>query len=314
MFMFSKVSKKIVAGTLMTAVVLTSVTVTVPDEAAAAKKAKLNKKSVTLDAGKSVTLKANAKAKWSTSDKSKASISTTKGKKCTIKGLAAGNCTITAKVGSSSATCKVKVNGPKAGAVIYDLAKERGSDSKTGESFSPPVKCAYDTFRYSSYAIWQCRAVFSDPGSTDAVDYRGKKINISVTVKNSGKNDLAELGFCFNYTKGGTDGSYPFAYHLIDSKLRAKIAKKAGKKWSLSQVKKDNLHKHAKIESGTFKKGTTRTFKFSFTIPKDAVNGDTDPDTGENYPIMFFIPNLKDNCPYQKGDHITILKAKFTLG
>lgn len=311
--MFSKISKKIVAGTLVTAVVLTSATVTAPDEAAAAKKAKLNKKSVTLDAGKTVVLSANAKAKWSTSDKSKASISTTSGKKCTVKGIAQGNCTITAKVGKSTATCKVKVNGPKAGTVIYDLAKERGSDSKTGESFAPPVKCNYSTFKYSSYAIWQCRAVFSDPGNSDAVDYRGKKIRISVTVKNSGKNDLAELGFCFNYTKGGSDGAYPFAYHMINSKLRAQIAKKAGKKWSLKQVKKDNLHKHAKVEEGTFKKGQTKTFTFDFTIPSDAVNGDKDPDTGENYPIMFYIPNLKDNPPYQDGDEITITKATFKL-
>lgn len=313
--MFSKISKKIVAGTLVTAVVLTSATVTAPDEAAAAKKAKLNKKSVTLNAGKTVVLSANAKAKWSTSDKSKASISTTSGKKCTVKGLAQGNCTITAKVGKSTATCKVKVNGPASGTVIYDLSKERGSDSKTGESFAPPIVCKYDSFRYSSYAIWQCRAVFSDPGSTDsdAVDYRGKKINISVTVKNSGKNDLAELGFCFNYTKGGADGAYPFAYHLIDSKLRGQIAKKAGKKWSLQQVKKDNLHKHATVVEGKFKKGQTKTFTFSFTIPSDAMNGDKDPDTGINYPIMFYIPNLKDNSPYQPGDQITITKATFKL-
>lgn len=311
--MFSKISKKIVAGTLVTAVALTSVAVATPDEAAAAKKAKLNKKSVTLNAGKTVTLKASAKAKWSTSDKSKASISTTSGKKCKVKGLAEGNCTITAKIGSKSVTCKVKVKGPKAGTVIYDLSKEMGSNSSTGESFAPPVVCKYDSFKYDSFSIWLCRAVFYDPAN-DAVDYRGKKINISVTVKNSGKNDLAELGFCFNYTKGGSDGEYPFAYHLINPKLRSQIAKKAGKKWSLAQVKKDKAHKHAKVVQGSFKKGATRTFKFSFTIPKDAMNGDTDPDTGVNYPIMFYIPNLKDNSPYQKGDQITVTKAKFTLG
>ena len=36
-------------------------------------------------------------------------------------------------------------------------------------------------------------------------------------------------------------------------------------------------------------------------------------DTNINYPIMFYIPNLKDNCPYQAGDEITVLKAKFTV-
>ena len=44
------------------------------------------------------------------------------------------------------------------------------------------------------------------------------------------------------------------------------------------------------------------------------MNGDKDEETGLNYPIMFFIPNLKDNSPYQVGDQITVLKAKFTVG
>lgn len=308
-FMFSKISKKIVAGTLVMAVAVTSALVSAPTESSA--KAKLNKKSVTLTAGDSVTLTASAKAKWSVSDKSKATISA-KGKKCTVKGVAKGSCKVTAKVGKETLTCKVKVNAPKAGKVIYDLAKEMGSDSSTGESFAPPVKCPYSEFKYNSFRMWLCRAVFYDPAN-GGVDYRGRKIKISVTIKNSGANDLAELGFCFNYTKGGTDGSYPFAYHVINSKLRSEIAKKANKKWSLADVKKDKSHKHAKVVEGSIKKGKTYTYNFDYTIPKDAMNGDKDPDTNINYPIMFYIPNLKDNCPYQTGDEITVLKAKFTL-
>lgn len=307
--MFSKISKKIVAGTLVMAVAVTSAVVSTPTESSA--KAKLNKKSVTLTAGDSVTLTASAKAKWTTSDKAKATI-TAKGKKCTVKGVAQGSCTITATVGKEKLTCKVKVNPPKAGKVIYDLAKEMGSDSSTGESFAAPVKCPYSEFKYNSFRMWLCRAVFYDPAN-GGVDYRGRKIKISVTLKNTGANDLAELGFCFNYTKGGTDGSYPFAYHIINSKLRSEIAKKANKKWSLADVKKDKSHKHAKVVEGEIKKGKTYTFNFDYTIPKDAMNGDKDPDTNINYPIMFYIPNLKDNCPYQTGDEVTILKAKFTL-
>lgn len=307
--MFSKISKKIVAGTLVMAVAVTSALVATPTDSSA--KAKLNKKSVSLTAGDSVTLKASAKAKWSVSDKSKATI-TAKGKKCTVKGVAKGSCTITAKVGKKTLTCKVKVNAPKAGKVIYDLTKEMGSDTSTGESFAPPVKCSYGEFKYNSFRMWLCRAVFYDPAN-GGVDYRGRKIKISVTVKNTGKNDLAELGFCFNYTKGGADGSYPFAYHVIDSKLRSEIAKKANKKWSLADVKKDKSHKNAKVVEGKIKKGKTYTYTFDYTIPKDAMNGDKDPDTNINYPIMFYIPNLKDNCPYQVGDEITVLKAKFTL-
>lgn len=307
--MFSKVSKKIVAGTLVMAVALSCASVTAPEASAAAK---LNKKKLSLTVGgKDATLTASAKAKWSTSNKQVAAIKAS-GKKCTVTAIGKGSCTITAKVGSEKLTCKVKVAAAKAGTVIYDLAKETGSNPENGDSYAAPIKCPYSEFKYNGFRIWLCQAVFYDPAN-GGKDYRGKKINCSVTIKNSGKNDLAELGFCFNYTKGGSDGSYPFAYHVINSKLRKQIAKKAGKKWSLATVKKDKQHKHATVKEGSIKKGKTYTYNFSFTIPADAMNGDKDPDTGINYPIMFFIPNLKDNCPYQAGDQITVLKAKFTV-
>lgn len=305
--MFSKISKKIVAVTLASAVVVTSAAVVSPSDASAAKKLKLNKKSATITAGaKALTLTANVKATWSTSNKAVASIDAKKAsKKCTVTGVAKGTATITAKAGKETATCKVKVNPPKSGTLIYDLKNESDGD------FVAPVKCPYSEFKYSSFSIWLCRAVFYD-AANGGVDYRGKKINISVTLKNSGKNDLAELAFCFNCT---SPVSYPFAYHVIDSKLRASIAKKAGKKWDFKTVQNDDNHKKAKTTTveGKIKKGKTYTYNFSYTIPANAMNGDKDPDTQINYPIMFYIPNLKDNCPYQPGDEITILKARFTL-
>ena len=271
----------------------------------------MNKKKLTLTVGgKDAKLTAGAKAKWSTSNKQVASVKG-KGKSATVTATGAGSCTITAKVGSKKLNCKVTVKAAKSGTVIYDLAKETGSNSETGESFAAPVKCPYSTFKYDSFSMWLCRAVFYDPAN-GGKDFRGKKIKISVTVKNSGKNDLAELGFCFNYTSGGA-ASYPFAYHVIDSKLRSQIAKKANQKWSLASVKKSKEHKGAVVKEGKIKKGKTYTYNFSYTIPKNAMNGDKDPDTNINYPIMFYIPNLKDNCPYQTGDEITVLKAKFTV-
>ena len=306
--MFSKVSKKIVAGTLVMAVALSCASVSAPEASAAAK---LNKKKLSLTVGgKDATLKASAKAKWSTSNKQVAAIKAS-GKTCKVTAIGKGSCTITAKVGSEKLTCKVKVAAAAAGTVIYDLAKETGSDPESGESFAAPIKCPYSDFKYNGFRIWLCRAVFYDPAN-GGKDYRGKKINISVTVKNSGKHDLAELGFCFNYTSGGA-AAYPFAYHVIDSKLRAQIAKKTGQKWSLASVKKDKTHKGATVKEAKIKKGKTYTYNFSYTIPKNAMNGDKDPDTNINYPIMFYIPNLKDNCPYQTGDEITVLKAKFTV-
>ena len=115
-------------------------------------------------------------------------------------------------------------------------------------------------------------------------------------VKNSGKRTLPEMGVCFNYTKGGDTGAYPWALHVSAKKLSAK-------------VKKDKTHKHCKIVKKAMKKGKSYTFNFTFTIPKNAVNGDTDKDTGANYPIMMYIPNMKDTSPYKEGDSITVQKC-----
>ncbi len=311
--MFSQVCKKIMATTLAVAMVASAASVISTADTASAAKAKLSKTKVTISMGEGMKLKASAKAKWSTSDKLVVSINKKKGKSVKIKGIKKGSATITAKIGSETKTCKVTVGSAKSGKVIYDLAKETGSNSETGESYAPPVKCPYSEFKYSSFRIWLCQASLYDPANSDVTDYRGVKLNFMVKLKNSGKHDLAELGFCLNYTKGGTDGSYPFVYHVIDKKLRAKIAKKANKKWSLATVKKDKQHRHCTVKAGTVKKGKTYTFKFSYTIPSDAMNGDKDPDTGINYPIMFYIPNLKDNCPYTTGDEITVQKCKISV-
>lgn len=307
--MFSKISKKIVAVTLAAAVAFTSAVVASPTDASAAK-AKFNKKSVTMTVGgKDVKLKASGKATgWKSSNKKIASVKG-KGKTGTVTALSKGTCNITAKVNGTTITCKVKVNPAKSGTVIYDLAKEHGSNPENGDSYAAPVKCPYSEFKYSSFRIWLCQAILYDPAK-NGKDYRGKKLNISVTVKNSGKNDLAELGFCFNNT---SPVAYPFAFHAIDSKLRASIAKKANKKWSLASVKKDKTHKGCTVKEMKIKKGKTYTFNFSYTIPANAMNGDKDPDTGLNYPIMFYIPNLKDNCPYKVGDEVTVLKCKISV-
>lgn len=299
--MFSKVTKKVVAIALVLtlAVATAAVTPAVSTTSSAAKKVKLNKKKASVSVGKTVKLSANQKVKWSTSNKKLATISKKSGKKTTVKALSPGKVTITAKAGSSKVTCKITVKAAASGTVIYDLAKETGSNDETGESWAPPVVSKYETFKYSSFAIWLCRATFYDPAN-GGNDYRGKKLNCSITFKNSGKRDLPELMFCFNYTKGGTDGAYPAALHLSAKGVSAK-------------VKKDKQHKHCKNVKTKIKKGKTYTYNFSFTIPKDAMNGDKDSATGLNYPIMFYIANLKDNCPYKPGDAITVTKCKWTV-
>lgn len=305
--MFSKVTKKIVAVALVLALAVATATVA-PTDSAAAKKLKLSKKKLTLTAGKSVTLKANVKAKFKSSKPKVVSVSSKKAvKKVTVRGLSKGTSTITATAGTTKATCKVTVKAAASGQVIYDLAKETGSNPETGESWAAPYTRKYESFKYDTFAIWLCRATFYDPAN-GGVDYRGKKLNCSITFKNSGKRDLPELGFCFNYTratyKGTKDGPYPFAMHISEKGFN----NAAGKK-----LKAGTTHRHCKFVKAKIKKGKTYTYNFSFTIPADAMNGDKDKATGLNYPIMFYIPNLKDNCPYQKGDAVTILKCKWTV-
>lgn len=73
-----------------------------------AAKIKLNKKKVTIKAGKKVTLKVKGtkkKAKWSSNKKSVATVS----QKGVVKGKKAGKATITAKVGKKKYKCKVTV-------------------------------------------------------------------------------------------------------------------------------------------------------------------------------------------------------------
>lgn len=303
--MFSKVSKKIVATALVLSLAVATATVAPATSTAAS--LKLNKKSATLTVGKTLTLKANVKAKFKSSKAKVASVSTKKAaKKVTVKALTKGTTTITAKAGSKKVTCKVKVKAAAAGTVIYDLATERGTDDETGKSWAAPFvsnysksTSSYTAFKYSSFAIWLCRATFYDPANAGA-DYRGKKMNCTLSFKNSGKRDLPELGFCFNYTKSSRDGSYPFALHIS-----AKGVSKT--------IKKDAHHRACKIVKAPIKKGKTYTYNFSFTIPADAMNGDKDKATGLNYPIMFYLANLKDSSPYKVGDEVTILKCKWTV-
>lgn len=297
--MFAKVSKKVVAVALVATMAVTTAAVSGESTADAAKKVSINKKSVSLAQGKSVKLTASGKAKWTSSNTAVASVSSKSGKSTKVVGVAEGSATITATVGGKKATCKVKVAAAKGGTTIYNLAKETGSDPSTGESWAAPVVCKYNEFKYNSFRIWLCRATLYDPAN-GGVDYRGRKLNISLTVKNSGSRDLPELGVCFNYTKGGNDGAYPFALHVSEKALSSK-------------VKNDKQHKNTTYKVQKIKKGKTYTWNFSYTIPKDAMNGDKDSTTGLNYPIMMYIPNMKDTSPYKPGDELTVLKCTIKI-
>ena len=201
-----------------------------------------------------------------------------------------GNYEITYQLKNYKKTCKVSVKNAKKGTVIYNFAKSTNPDNH------PPYKADYSEFKYNLFRIWLCDATFWGEKTFISPDYRGRKLKISLKVKNSGKRTLPEMGVCFNYTKGGDTGAYPWALHVSAKKLSAK-------------VKKDKTHKHCKFVTKAMKKGKSYTFNFTFTIPKNAINGDTDKDTGANYPIMMYIPNMKDTSPYKEGDSITVQKC-----
>jgi hypothetical protein len=104
--MKSKAVKSIASFTMVMAMVA-PMAIT-PGSAQAAPK--LSKSSISITTGKSATIKLKGakKGSWSTSNSKIATVSA-KGKKATIKGVGAGNATITCKVKKKSLTVKVKV-------------------------------------------------------------------------------------------------------------------------------------------------------------------------------------------------------------
>lgn len=118
--------KNIVSVVLVLAVVITSIVCVTPKTVEAATKRKISKTAVSVDIGKTYTLKIlkwrkmefyddmiwatdnDVSVKWSTSNKKIATVSS-KGK---VTGKKAGTCTVTAKVGSKSFKCKITVKRP----------------------------------------------------------------------------------------------------------------------------------------------------------------------------------------------------------
>lgn len=268
---------------------VTTATVASDDTASAA-----IKKKASVYQGKEIKLNAGASAKWSSSNDNVAHCQKTSGKSIKVLGIKKGTATITATVGSKKQTCKLKVKSAKKGTVIFNFAKS--TDPKN----HPPYVANYKEFKYDSFKMWLCPATFYGEKTYISPDYRGRKLKVSMVVKNSGKRDLPELGVCFNYTKDSAGTSYPFAYHASAKKLSA-------------SVKKNKNHKYCTYKVGKIKKGKDLKINFTFTIPKTAINGDTDDKTGANYPIMMYIPNLKDSSPYKDGDQITVKKCVIKL-
>jgi hypothetical protein len=286
--MFARIAKKIVAASLVAAMALTAGgVVTQP------KQMEAGAKTISMKQGTSKKLKAKKDTTWTCAD-GVVSLKKKSGKTVEVVACKAGTATVKAGTGQS---WKIKVAKASKGTTVYDMANETASDKV------PPATIKYETWKYTSFDIFLFNGTYFGYGTYAAPDYRGRKLSVSMSVKNAGNRNLPELGVCFNYTKGGSDGPYPFAYHFFDKGLDS---------GDVNKVKGNSGHKHCTCKTGTWKPGKTMNIKFTFTIPSDAQNSDHN-DQGELYPIMMYIPNLKDSSPYKPGDAITVLSCKVKL-
>lgn len=284
------VMKKLTSFALVLALAITTIFTFSAKDASAAVKAKSIKVTnassfKTLKVGSSATIytkvtpsKAKPKITFKSSKPSVVAVS--KKGKVTAKG--AGKAVITIKTNNGK-KCSVTITVTTKEAVIYDMNKDKGDNGpkNNGAGFEKTIKCLYATYKYNWGAIWLCNAVFVWNSSIDgfksgdkAVDYRGKAIHFTGEYMFTGKHTLTEVCAALNYTK-------PEAYPIINQQTNVEP-----NKW----VKVD----------------------FTYTIPKDAENGDKNDETGKNYPIMFYYAWKTTNGNYQTGDDFYFRNFKIT--
>ena len=100
--------KKILGIMLLAAAIMVGGLIAIRPVQVEAAKAKISKSEITVEVEGRVKLKiknTKKKVKWSSSDKTKAKVS----QKGNVTGISAGECTVTAKVGKKTFTCKVTV-------------------------------------------------------------------------------------------------------------------------------------------------------------------------------------------------------------
>lgn len=236
-----------------------------------------------VEAGKTIKLKATytprskyMKVKWSTSKKSVAKVSS----KGVVTGVKAGTAKITAtSLNGKKATVKVKVTKATSN-LIYELATEKGVNEDNGEKWGPVTsfggkKCVQSLYKKYKYNWGAIWLCRAVFYDGDKIDYRGKKMRITGYYQFTGKDKLKEVCASFNFTQ---PESYP-------------IVKKD------SNVAPNVWHK----------------VDFTYTIPKNAINGDKDDETGKNFPIMFYYAWKTENGDFSAGDDFYFADYKFEL-
>lgn len=159
-------------------------------------KAKLNKKSVTLDVDDSITLKVSGtkkKVSWSSSNKKIATVKS-KGKyKAVVKAKKSGSCVIKAKVGKKVLKCKIVIREE-------DIDDEDDDDDEeevtTEEQLSPEEKYAknYDEVTASIKelgALWKDGVTFSKSYSLTSVGITDINCSYLKLFTSNGKDDYS---------------------------------------------------------------------------------------------------------------------------
>ena len=194
--------------------------------------------------------------------------------------------------------------------LIYDYAEQVPQDV--------PYIANYNTFKYDSFKMWLCPFTFYGEGAYATEDYRGKKLHYELTIQNSGLRDLPVLEVCMNFT---SPKAYPTIFRVYDPSSGYGATPPDPEDYPYYDEEEERFieyeealeeYRQQKADAGLaqpIEKGETYTYSFDYTIPSNAVNQDTDL-SGNRYPIMMYLANLKSYAPYMEGDEVTILGCK----
>lgn len=248
----------------------------------------------------------NQVVKWSSSNKNIVKVAKKNVNQATITAVATGTATITAvaapnsKVDKKTVTCTITVKGnpvptPKPTAkpkptyppgVVYEQKYEvtRWYDPATAATSTNGH--AHDGYKNNSFAIWMV-GFFENEFSTNEEkynegvygpaldDYKGEPLNVKGEFKYDGTNQKTIL-FQINYTQ---PSDYPILWKW------EKGASARANEYA-NELKISGINGSENVDSGKWTK-----VDVTFTIPKNAVNGDKDDATGENFGIYLYFPN-----------------------
>lgn len=273
----------------------------------------------------------NQTVTWSSSDSKIAKVSKKNTNTATVTGVAAGTATITAKVApkskteSKTVTCKITVSKeavtpdpgdnptpgkatptPFPAGTIYRQRHDvtRWYDPATAAQSAN--KHAHDGYKNNTFAIWMV-GFFDNEYSTNESEYmaygpdlmkvtnaqykehdfRGTPLNVKGTFSYEGSAQKTIL-FQINYTK---PSDYPILWKWEKgaSKAPNEYAKELG-------IKGNN-------GSEELAPNKDASLNINFTIPKDAINGDKDDETGMNFGIYLYFPNKPGGALAYKKDN-----------